>query len=126
MKHLKSYNESDVFEEDPDISSIKEIIREIKYDYPSIEGEITTLKELNRCYTIIKLKPLPVYNDATTKLDNLDKRMKYFKDIIECCKRLQEVLDREVRLQHLFNTDGDTINIWIDDVKHKGKKWAGR
>jgi hypothetical protein len=54
--------------------------------------------------------------------------MKYFNDVIECSKRLQDALEREVRLQDLFNndTDGGTINIWIDDIKHKGKKWSGQ
>ena len=52
--------------------------------------------------------------------------MKYFNDVIECGKRLQDALDREVRVQDLFNTDGGTINIWIDDIKNKGKKWKGQ
>jgi len=126
MKHLKKYNESDAFNHDGDLVLIKEIILELKHEYPSIEGDIALEKFDNDTYTIIKIKPLPVYNDATTKLDNLDKRMKYFSDVIECSKRLQDALDREVRLQDLFNVDGGTINIWIDDIKHKGKKWKGK
>jgi hypothetical protein len=126
MKHLKKYNEADAFKHDNDMVLIKEIILELKHEYPSIEGDITLEKFDNDTYTIIKIKPLPVYNDATTKLDNLDKRMKYFNDVIECSKRLQDALDREVRLQDLFNVDGGTINIWIDDIKNKGKKWKGK
>jgi hypothetical protein len=52
--------------------------------------------------------------------------MKYFNDVIECSKRLQDALEREIRLQDLFNTDGGEIYIWIDDIKHKGKKWSGQ
>ena len=126
MKHLKKYNESDDFNHDGDLVLIKEIILELKHEYPSIEGDIALEEFDNTIYTIIKIKPLPVYNDATTKLDNLDKRMKYFNDVIECCKRLQDALEREVRLQDLFNIDGGTINIWIDDIKNKGKKWKGK
>jgi hypothetical protein len=128
MKHLKKYNESgiDGSNFDGDLVLNKEIILELKHEYPSIEGDIALEKFDNDTYTIIKIKPLPVYNDATTKLDNLDKRMKYFNDVIECSKRLQDALDREVRLQDLFNVDGGTINIWIDDIKHKGKKWKGK
>lgn len=127
MKHLKKYNEADAFKYDPDMTLIKEIILELKHEYPSIEGDIVVEKFSDGdTYTIIKIKPLPVYNDASTKLDNLDKRMKYFNDVIECGKRLQDALDREVRVQDLFNTDGGTINIWIDDIKHKGKKWSGK
>lgn len=128
MKHLKKYNEAknDAFNFEPDMTLIKEIILELKHEYPSIEGEIAFEKFDTENYTIIKISPLPVYNDATTKIPNLDKRMKYFNDIIECGKRLQEALDREVRVQDLFNTDGGTINIWIDDIKHKGKKWKGQ
>jgi hypothetical protein len=126
MKHLKKYNEANAFEHDGDLILIKEIILELKHEYPSMDGDIVTEKFDDTTYTIIKIKPLPVYNDATTKLDNLDKRMKYFNDVMECCKRLQDALDREVRLQDLFNVDGGTINIWIDDIKHKGKKWSGK
>lgn len=125
MKHLKKYNEADAFTHDPDMNLIKEIILELKHEYPSIEGDIVQEK-FDDTYTIIKIKPLPVYNEDTTKIPNLDKRMKYFNDVIECGKRLQDALDREVRVQDLFNTDAGTINIWIDDIKHKGKKWKGQ
>jgi hypothetical protein len=125
MKHLKKYNEADAFNHDPDMILIKEIILELKHEYPSIEGDIVQEK-FDDTYTIIKIKPLPVYNEDTTKIPNLDKRMKYFNDVIECGKRLQDALDREVRVQDLFNTDAGTINIWIDDIKHKGKKWKGQ
>ena len=126
MKHLKKYNEADAFKYDPDMNLIKEIILELKHEYPSIEGDIHFEKWEENSYIIIKIQPLPVYNDASTKLVNLDKRMKYFNDIIDCAKRLQDALDREVRVQDLFQTDGGTINIWIDDIRHKGKKWAGK
>ena len=101
MKHLKKYNEADAFKQDNET-----------FD--------------NNTYTIIKIKPLPIYNEHTTKLDILDKRMKYFNDVIECSKRLQDALEREIRLQDLFNTDGGEIYIWIDDIKNKGKKWSGK
>ena len=128
MKHLKKYNEAknDAFNFEPDMTLIKEIILELKHEYPSIEGEIAFEKFDTENYTIIKISPLPVYNDATTKIPNLDKRMKYFNDIIECSKRLQEALDREVRVQDLFATNGSTVKIWIDDIKNKGKKWGNR
>lgn len=122
MKHLKKYNEANAFTHDPDMNLIKEIILELKHEYPSIEGDIVNKEDGDLTYTVIKLKPLPIYNDASTKIVNIDKRMKYFNDVIECGKRLQEALDREVRLQNLFDTDGNTINIWIDDVKNKGKR----
>ena len=126
MKHLKKYNEANAFDHDPDLILIKEIILELKHEYPSMDGDIVNEKFDNDTYTIIKIKPLPVYNEVSTKLDNLDKRMKYFNDVIECGKRLQDALNREVRVQDLFNTDGGTINIWIDDIKNKGKKWSGK
>lgn len=125
MKHLRKYNESNAFKHDPDITLIKEILLDLKHEYPSIEGEITEESFDRGTYTIIKIKPLPVYNDATTKIPSLDKRMKYFNDVIECGKRLQEALEREIRIQDLFNVDGGTINIWIDDIKNKGKSWGG-
>ena len=126
MKHLKKYNEANAFTHDPDMNLIKEIILELKHEYPSMEGEIVNKEDADLTYTIIQLKPLPIYNDDSTKIVNIDKRMKYFNDVIECGKRLQEALDREVRLQNLFDTNDNTINIWIDDIKHKGKKWKGQ
>jgi len=125
MKHLKKYNEANAFTFDPDMDLIKEIILELKHEYPSLEGEIVNHVD-DDTYTIIKLKPLPIYNDESTKIVNIDKRMKYFNDVIECSKRLQDALGREVRLQNLFDTKLNTINIWIDDIKHKGKKWRGQ
>ena len=127
MKHLKKYNEANAFTFDPDMDLIKEIILELKHEYPSLEGEIVNhVDDDTYTYTIIKLKPLPIYNDESTKIVNIDKRMKYFNDVIECSKRLQDALGREVRLQNLFDTNLNTINIWIDDIKHKGKKWKGQ
>ena len=122
MKHLKKYNEANAFTHDPDMNLIKEIILELKHEYPSMEGEIVNRENDDLTYTVIKLKPLPIYNDDSAKIVNIDKRMKYFNDVIECGKRLQEALDREVRLQNLFDTNDNTINIWIDDVKNKGKR----
>jgi len=129
MKHLRKYNEANAFHFDNDIVLIKEIILELKHEYPSIEGEITEESfegENGGTFTIIKIKPMPIYNDESTKIPNIEKRLKYFNDIIECSKRLQEALDREVRVQDLFATKGDTVKIWIDDIKNKGKKWGNR
>lgn len=125
MKHLKKYNEANAFTFDPDMDLIKDIILELKHEYPSLEGEIVSHVD-DDTFTIIKLKPLPIYNDESTKIVNIDKRMKYFNDVIECSKRLQDALGREVRLQNIFDTNLNTINIWIDDIKHKGKKWRGQ
>lgn len=100
-----------------------------QHEYPSIEGEITEESfegENGGTFTIIKIKPMPIYNDESTKIPNIEKRLKYFNDIIECSKRLQEALDREVRVQDLFATNGGTVKIWIDDIKNKGKKWGNR
>ena len=126
MKHLKKYNEANAFTFDPDMDLIKEIILELKHEYPSLEGEIVNRVDGDNTYTVIQLEPLPIYNDVSTKIVNIDKRMKYFNDVIECSKRLQDALGREVRLQNLFDTNLNTINIWIDDIKHKGKKWRGQ
>ena len=126
MKHLKKYNEANAFTFDPDMDLIKEIILELKHEYPSLEGEIVNRVDGDNTYTVIQLEPLPIYNDVSTKIVNIDKRMKYFNDVIECSKRLQDALGREVRLQNLFDTNLNTINIWIDDIKHKGKKWKGQ
>lgn len=129
MKHLKNYNESDAFHIDNDIVLIKEIILELKHEYPSIDGIIAeeSFEGPNGgTFTIIKIKPMPIYNEESTKIPNIEKRLKYFNDIIECSKRLQDALDREVRVQDLFNTSDNTVKIWIDDIKHKGKKWAGK
>ena len=128
MKHLKKYNEANAFTFDPNMDLIKEIILELKHEYPSMEGEIVNRVDGDNTYTVIQLKPLPIYNEESTKIVNIDKRMKYFNDVIECGKRLQEALDREVRLQNLFDTQDNTINIWIDDVSNKGTRrdrWVG-
>ena len=46
MKHIKKYNEAknDAFHFDPDMTLIKEIILELKHEYPSIEGDIVVEK----------------------------------------------------------------------------------
>jgi hypothetical protein len=127
MKHLRKYNEANAFTHDPEMNLIKEIILELKHEFPSLEGEIINHVGGDFTYTIIKLKPLPIYNEYSTKISNIDKRMTYFNTVIDCSKRLQEALDREVRVQNLFDTNQDNINIWIDDAKNKGKrrdKWG--
>ena len=87
MKHLKKYNEANAFTFDPDMDLIKDIILELKHEYPSLEGEIVNHVD-DDTFTIIKLKPLPIYNDESTKIVNIDKRMKYFNDVIECSKKI--------------------------------------
>ena len=129
MKHIKRYNESNAFHFDNDIVLIKEIILELKHEYPSIDGTISedSFEGVNGgTFTIIKIKPMPIYNEECKKIPNIEKRLKYFNDIIQCSKRLQDALDREVRVQDLFSTNGGTIKIWIDDIKNKGKKWGNR
>ncbi len=118
MKHLNKYNEADAFSND-DITLIKEIILELKHEYPSIQGEITNRKYDTRVYTVITINPLPVYNESSIKLPNIEKRLKYFNDIFECSKRLQDAFGREVRIMNLFDSTSEDVEIWIDDPKNK-------
>jgi len=120
MKHLKKYNEADAFSND-DITLIKEIILELKHEYSSIQGEITNRKYDGNIYTVITIKPLPIYNESSIRLNNIEKRLKYFNDIFECCKRLQDAFGREVRIVNLFDGDSKDVEIWIDDPKNKLK-----
>ena len=125
MKHLKTYKlfESDAFYQDPDIQEIKDIILELKEEFPYIEGIIVNKKHENEneIHTIIKLNPLPIYNEVSTRLENIEKRIHYANFILMCGKRLQNALGRSIRVQNLFNEDGETINIVIDDPKNQGK-----
>ena len=128
MKYIKGYNEAKAFDSEHDITLIKEIILELKHEYPSIDGEISTHESGGSVYTVIRIKPMLIYNKASNKIDNIEKRMKYFNDVVSCSKRLQDALNVEVRIQNLFDNlydDGGTINIWIDDIKNVGKKWQG-
>ena len=120
MKYLNKYNEADAFNND-DITLIKEIILELKHEYPSIQGEITNRKFDGSIYTVITINPLPIYNESSIRLNNIEKRLKYFNDIFECSKRLQDVFDREVRIMNLFNHTSQDVEIWIDDPKNKLK-----
>ena len=36
------------------------------------------------------------------------------------------IISSSAQIDDLFNIDGGTINIWIDDIKNKGKKWGGK
>jgi len=129
MKHLTKYNESDAFTHDPEMNLIKEIILELKHEFPSLEGKIVNRKISNNdVFTVIQLSPLPIYNEGCVKLFNIEKKMNYFNTIIECCKRLEDALDRRVVIENLFEINKDrksyTINIVIDDTKNKGVKWV--
>ena len=80
MKYLNKYNEADAFNND-DITLIKEIILELKHEYPSIQGEITNRKFDGSIYTVITINPLPIYNESSNRLNIIEKRLKYFNDI---------------------------------------------
>jgi hypothetical protein len=124
MRHLKTHKlfESDAFYQDPDIQDIKDIILELKDEFPYLEGVIVNQKyDDDEIHTIIKLKPLPIYNEYVTILENIEKRIHYANCILMCSKRLQNALNRSIRIQNLFSENGDTINIVIDDIKNQGK-----
>lgn len=128
MKYLKLYNETKAFESGHDLTLIKEILLELKHEYPSIKGEIVTHQDNNNNYLIIVIEPMPIYNSNSVTISKIEKRLKYMNDVISCCKRLIDALEVEVRIQGLFEdtiTSQERIKIWIDDYKNKGKPWGG-
>jgi len=120
MRHLKTFESNDFY--DPDIREIKDIILELKEEFPYLEGEIINQNHDDEVHTIIELKPLPIYNEYVTKLENIEKRIHYANCILMCSKRLQNALNRSIRVQNLFNENQETVNIVIDNPKNQGKR----
>lgn len=123
MKHLKTFEKNlnlFSFDQDKDLTIIKEILLELKHEYPGLEGDITTRKFGESEYLIIILTPQEMINEDVVKLASNEKKLSFFTTVIECCKRIQEATDREVRITDLFNTDMKPFEIAIDDIKRKG------
>ena len=128
MKHLYKFEslDSDVFnnQDEYQIQLIKDIILELKHEFPSIEGIISLEKKGDYTYTVISLSPLPIYNESCKKLIDIEKRIYYISTVVEVSKRIWDATGRETRIVDLLEdtiTSGNTIDIWVDDPKNKDK-----
>jgi hypothetical protein len=126
MKHLKKYeNKTDWNESEVDV--IKDILLEIKDNYPTIDGDILRYDEkaakasLNRAYLsnpeytisgkliyLIKLdcSNIKLQGDIWS-LEYYDNKMKFMSLVKEVCYRLETALDVKVKI-----TNFDEFNHW--------------
>ena len=126
MKHLKKYeNKTDWNESEVDV--IKDILLEIKDNYPTIDGDILRYDEkaakasLNRAYLsnpeytisgkliyLIKLdcSNIKLQGDIWS-LEYYDNKMKFMSLVKEVCYRLETALDVKVKIPNF-----DEFNHW--------------
>lgn len=110
MKHLKKYeNKTDWNESEVDV--IKDILLEIKDNYPTIDGDILRLSKPE--YTIsgkliylIKLdcSNIKLQGDIWS-LEYYDNKMKFMSLIKEVCYRLETALDVKVKIPNFDDFD---------------------
>lgn len=107
MKHLKKIFEGD--EWGFDIELVKDIIIDIKDEYPSINGEFNhdlnsnggTLKLF--CKTDSENSIVGKYEYGV--IDYYHKKNKFILLITEICDRISEALEREIRVVGLYDFD---------------------
>lgn len=125
MKHLKKYeNKTDWNESELDV--IKDILLEIKDNYPTIDGDILRYDEkaaakasLNRAYLsnpeytisgkliyLIKLdcSNIKLQGDIWS-LEYYDNKMKFMSLVKEVCYRLETALDVKVKIPYFHDFD---------------------
>jgi len=114
MRHLKKFENKS--EEDEDFDEIKSILRELKDEYPYLEGEITFDWANSR--TEIQLDCENVFSQDLKKgtLEYHNLKLKFIQLVITTIERLELSLGKTTHTQNLCNCDhwqDTTIKIFI-------------
>lgn len=107
---IKRFNEN--FDWESDTELIKDIIIEIKDDYPNISGKIQESEN----YILIRLDNIEEIDFGKIyTLERFKNIMKFENLIIECAERISDALDRKVLIQgDLYSVVRDgQINIFV-------------
>jgi hypothetical protein len=104
MKHLKKFENSEYDEYQNDISEIKDILKDLKDEYPEIDGELYPYNSLDKSVKGItltintyKLIPGDRFSIEYSKL-----KLELIKSILEALERIEKAIDKKCKV----------VNIW--------------
>jgi len=104
MRHLKKFENSEYEDYQNDISEIKDILKELKDDYPEITGELYPFNSLDKSVKGISLM-INTYKLISGDIYSIE----YSKLKLELIKSILEVLER---IEKALNKKCKVINIW--------------
>ena len=104
MRHLKKFENSEYEEYQNYISEIKDILKELKDEYPEIDGELypfnsidKSVKGITLMINTYKLIPGDIFSIEYSNL-----KLELIKSILEVLERIEKAIDKKCRV----------INIW--------------
>lgn len=116
MKYLKTF-ESESF--DFDIDLVKDIIVELKDNYPDINGEFQLIGRMINlkllCSTGVETSIIGRYKFGD--IDYIKEKNRFIQLLVDVCDRIKDALNRKVSITGLYDFDDDgsdgCINIYI-------------
>jgi hypothetical protein len=111
MKYLKKINE-DINDKkvDIDVYLVKDIIVELKDEYPNLIGGIFPHSDSLE----IKLECNHLrFGEESSSLEYLQSKFKFIELLLSVCERLQDALNVDVRLHNLYGSFEEVVKIWL-------------
>ena len=104
MRHLKKFENSEYEEYQNYISEIKDILKELKDEYPEIDGELYPFNSLNKSVKGITLmiNTYKLIPGDRYSIEYSTMKLELIKSILEVLERIEKAIDKKCRV----------INIW--------------
>ena len=133
LKRFEEFNESkDIISKDPllfisessdypfDLELVKDILLELKDNYPNIEGEFARFESGNDDLTRLKLNCLNILGEPKfSDIDYIKKKNKFIVLLTEVCERIKNSINKKLLIQDIYNFDAGSsdglIKIYILD-----------
>lgn len=109
MRHLKSIFESNIEEE---ISNLcKDIITDLKDDYPNIECEI--FNDKSEKYMWIEINPNYGLDTHSHQIDFIENKLKFLNKLLNYCKTIEKSINKNIKIANYFDEDDTNRKIII-------------
>jgi hypothetical protein len=103
-----------------DLELVKDILLELKDNYPNIEGEFARFESGNDDFTRLKLNCLNILGEPKfSDIDYIKKKNKFIVLLTEVCERIKNSINKKLLIQDIYNFDAGSsdglIKIYILD-----------
>lgn len=128
LKYLKTFESND--EWGFDIQLVKDIIVELKDNYPQINGEFHHNEKSNGGTLKLFCKPdidnlgrmiaQSIIGEYDYTIDYMKKKNEFISSVTEICERISIALDREIKVVGIYDFDSPTSDGYINiNIMHK-------
>ena len=117
LKYLKTFESND--EWGLDIQLVRDIIVELKDNYPQINGEFHHNEKSNGGTLKLFCKP-DIESSIIGKYDYMKKKNEFISSVTEICERISMALDREIKVIGIYEFDKPSSDGYINiHIMHK-------